>query len=470
MLLNDDRNFVTAAVEWATQNPGVLMPNIPVWGGYFGKDSSIEPLDLCNWMDKVKYHHVAPQIIPFMVALNLGRPLDELASIIKHHGITTHHLKEISFKSSEDFTLIEGKPWIPIVDLHLAFFKACDIDPELADRIETGRIHYSYSDEVRIALLQTSNPKAWLPFQLESDSIDKSEKAQEWVRRSATTFKLSDPKFWPNGSFGQLLERCGAFHDKTLRGDPALHANGEQGFWGQMIYESTFRLSKEEEREFFSLVVSLLTTEYSNHIVKALRTLERGSYGKTDFEALDNLFKAAEVSGAYGTLPGELIIAAAAAEGSIASFGQKYLDYTDSGIFEEICDAAALYFKKSSDQFMAIPFEELGWSEQRALWKIPQMNMPAQDFSGVDFEGLMTRMFQAGQTLPKAEEYRQQVINGQIQLAEYLAPSLKLSQHYLDNLSQDDLEIMVRAGAAPEMRSKLSLTGKARTFTQELGV
>ncbi|WP_408601871.1 hypothetical protein [Pseudomonas sp. PLMAX] len=470
MLLNDDRNFVTAAVDWATQNPGILMPNIPAWGGYFGKDPSIEPLNLCDWKDNVKHVHVAPQIIPFMIALNLGRPLKELASIIKHHGITAHHLGEISFKSNEDFHLIHGKSWIQQIDLYLNFFKACDLDPELADRVDTARIHYGYSEAVSLSLLHSSDPKAWLSTRLESGSSSNMEKAEELVYLAATTYKWLDPKFWPNGNFGQLLDRCGAFHDKILLGNPKRHADDLQGFWAQVVYESTFRLTMEETNDLFKQITGLLYSNYSKQTVRALRTLERGDYGGTDFEAITSLTQAAEEHGALHLLPVELMVAAAPGERRIASFGEEYRTWATSGVFKTIDDAPDQFFKKATDQFMAIPVEDLGWFEQRALWKLPRIGMPAQDFSEVDIEALMTRVFQVGQTLRGAEEYRETVRNGQIGLVEYFTDSRALSQQYLDNLSQDDLEIVVRAGAAPEMRGNLSLTGKARTFHDELGI
>lgn len=470
MFLSDDRNFVQSAVDWAKQNPGVLMPRIPEWGRFFGSDPTIEPLTLCDWKDRVKHVHVAPQIIPFMVALNLGRPLHELASIIKHHEITAHHLGEISFKSEEDFHLVDREKWIPVIDVHLAFFKACDLDPDLADRIDTARIHYGYSEKISIALLQTSNPEAWLSTRLESGSISSMEKAEELVYLAATTFRLQDQKFWPNGSFGQLLERCGAFHDKILGGNPTRHANELQGFWAQVVYESTFRLSTEETSDLFKLITGLLNSEYCQQTVRALRTLERGGYGGTDFEAISTLTATAEENGSLHLLPVELLVAATPGELKIGSFGKDYPTWATSGVFKTIGDAPELFFKKAAEQFLAIPIEELGWYEHRALWKIPRIGMPEQDLSGIDFEALMARVLQAGPTLRGADEYRTQIINSQIELVSYLAKALTVTPDFLNRLSQDDLEIFVRGGVAPEMRSELSYTGKARTFRDELGI
>jgi len=470
MLLNDDQNYVTAAVDWASQNPGVLMPDIPLWARYFGKDSSAKPVDLCNGMDTVKHGHVAPQIIPFLVAVNLGRPLDEIASVIKHHGITTHHLKEISFKSSDDFTLVYGKPWMPIIDVHLAFFKACDLDQDLADRIEAARIHYCYSEDVSIALLHTRNQKSWLSTRLESGTDNAKEKAEELVHSMPKTHKLADPKFWPNGDFGQLLERCGAFHERILNGNPQRDADELDGFWAQLIYESTFRMEAQEITSFFKLVTRLLESEYSKSVARALRTLDGGGYNKTQFELIDSLTRTAEEQGVLDALPIELILAATPGERRASSFGEGYRSWASSGVFKTIADAPDQFFKKAIDQFIDIPVSELGWFEQRAIWKLPRLGMPAQDLSGVDLEILMTHSFSVIKALPRVDEYRAQVIDAQIDLVKYLENSCAISQPYLDSLNQEDLEVFVRAGVAPQMRKNLSITALSRTFSDDLGI
>lgn len=466
MLLNDDQNYVTAAVDWAIQNPGVLMPDIPIWARYFGKDSSAKPIRLCNFLDTVKHEHVAPQIIPFLVAVNIGRPLDEIASIIKHHGITTHHLKEISFKSREDFTLINGRDWMSIIDIHLAFFKACDIDPDLSDRIDTACIHYSYSMDVSVALLHTRDQKSWLATRLDTGT-DK-ENTEGMVHIIPTMYKLANPKFWPNGDFGQLMDRCGAFHEKILMGNPKRNDDELQGFWAQLIYETTFRMSTDEINGLFTLITGLLNSRYSNSAARALRTLD--SCSKTEFELIDALTQAATEQDVLSFIPIELMLAATPGERRSDSFGEGYESWATSGVFRTIADAPDQFFKKASDQFMDIPTPELGWFEQRAMWKIPKLGMPAQDLSGVDFEALMTHSFLVIKSLPRVDEYRNQVIDAQIELVKYMAESCTVSQTYLDSLSQEHLEIFVRAGVAPQMRKNLSMTGLSRTFSDDLGI
>ena len=96
--------------------------------------------------------------------------------------------------------------------------------------------------------------------------------------------------------------------------------------------------------------------------------------------------------------------------------------------------------------------------------------MPTQDLSGVDLETLMTHSFSVIKALPRVDEYRAQVIDAQIDLVKYLANSCAISQPYLDSLNQEDLEVFVRAGVAPQMRKNLSITALSRTFSDDLGI
>jgi hypothetical protein len=474
MYLQDDQNFVMQAVEWANQHPNVLMPDIPVWARYFSDAPAESNLIFSDFKDQPQLENVAPKIIPFLVAVCQDRSLEFLAEIIKHHEISTHDLQNFKFnRESSDFTIIDGSSkLVGKLDLNLAFIQACDKNPELHNRIDDARIHYGRFMYVNIALLHSNRESAWLSTRLSNEAGVRAHAIAAEIRNLSMNSVIWKEKCWPNGSLLDFLNRAGALNESNLLGYDCANENcielKHSGFWSPLMIDSIFMFDEDEKEAAHKKIIDLLATPSGHKILRGIRSIIPDA--TSNLASLINQFS---THADRETLPlsvFRVLLCNSFSDDKIQNLSSLTGKFSDDILEELMLKQPERFVASVAHTLLEIPFEEFGQAELMALWGASQMDLPPQDLSEVDIEGTLSHIFKAFALHRDGLIDFDRFDKKKIDLISFMNRHHTFSEAFLDRLDDHELEMMVRGGAAPQKRGKLSLPALGRAFGGDLGL
>ncbi|WP_274644521.1 hypothetical protein [Pseudomonas serbica] len=474
MYLQDDQNMVMQAVEWAAQHPNTLMPNIPAWAKYFTDVPAESNLILEDFKGQRQIENVAPKIIPFLVAVCQEKSLDFLASIIEHHKISTHDLQRFKFaRDSSEFTVVDPcYKWIDKLDLNLLFIKACDKDPDLHNRIDDARIHYGHLPNVKIALLHSHQQSGWLSTRLSQETGDRAKLISIQIRSISTSSLMWEEKCWPKSSLLTFLERLGGLHESNLLGYDCANKTCLEfrycGFWSTFMFESTFLFDEDKKEEVYKKMISMLPTEAGPKILRGIRSIlpDQG----LDLASIINQFSTHADRKTIPLSTLRVMLCNSLNDGKIQRFTDFTGKFSDEILNELVFNQPEQFVASVAQTLLEIPLDELGQAELLSLWGASQMDLPPQDLSTVDIEATLSHIFQAFALHRDGFLDFERFDKKKIELIAFLSRHHTFSEPFLERLSDHELEMVVRGGAAPQKRGKLSLQALGRAFGGDLGL
>lgn len=463
----DKHDLIPMIVNWQLEQGSAMIKNIGQWQQFFPDDhkniESIELWDSCGGYQAV-VTNVPKNILPFIVAVAMGKDSDYLASVVDSHKITHERLS--AFTKGKKFE-INGLPNKIIGDnLHTTYCKIISEYPALQHQFNLAK-NEKFGYVLKPAMASSRDPSAWPISDIDGRSID----ADEYMLylRLSGSFDYSDKNNWPDGSLGNLLFRTGAYTDRFV-----LNCNSDKfrgdvstSYWYYLLCVVPRFYSSEERKSYCSGILNSDAASDSR-FVRGLRAIACKDHEDFELEMISEMVEVTENNPVINSelLKYSILTRAMASKGCTLKEAQE--KKLHPSISTMLNNNPKSWLAAICDDLMKIPPKEFSQSDLTAITTVLRLDLPEQDLSSVDIPTFAKHML-AGYEAQQVNYVQSPPFSTElICTIKYLNSHHAFTPEFIADLPDIGLEAFAMAGF--KTHDKLSLESRGRVFSHDLGI
>lgn len=473
MIVDDKEQLISRAIRWYQANGDAMIPHEPDYADFFhstenefshthlyaleAEDSSYGVFD------------VRRRLVPFLVAIGLEKTAEQLGKIIIHHKIEPDDLAEIMWSLLDTATLKGTYKSFFNSDMHINFYRALNTDQSLLplawEAIDDGHLPH----EAAAGMLFLNDPNVWLHNRVMVAAPDAVSEIIENSAAIPVAVDLSLAKNWPDGDLNTLLERSGAYLERSLLNHTVDLKREEPSFWYNFLcyapslkddtgdqvehYRRIFQAVDPNEPRFLRGMRSIFASyDGSNHLIHTLsRMLEAADSFPHIKAALDN----------------ELMLMRVTWDPQSFNLFDMDLSRVHPRLIHLFSHDQQGFMPRLCQQLIDLPITEFNKSDLGAL-QTAILLFPDQPVPSIDVEKLLAHLMAAFAHHKSGYADWLPLHKAQRDIIQWIAHSHDFTPQFLDSLQDKDLEVMALAGVQTHRR--LSTQALGRVFDHDLGL
>lgn len=473
MVVNDKEQLIARAIRWYQENGDAMIPNDPDYADFFHStedEFSHAHLYAMEAPDQsYGVFDVRRRLVPFLVAIGLKKTPEQLSKIIIHHKIEPNDLAEIMW-SLPDTATLKGT-YMPFFnsDMHINFYKALNTDQSLMSLawkvIDDGYLPH----EAAAGMLFLNDPKAWLHNRV---LAAQPASVSEIIENSAAipvTVDLSLAENWPNRDLNTLLERSGAYLERSLLNHTIDLRREEPSFWYNFLcYAPSRKNDVSDQVEYYRRIFQAVDPN-EQRFLRGMRSIFASYDGSNHL--IHTLSRMLEASGPFphikAALDNELMLMRATWDPQNFNLFDMDLARVQPRLIQLFSDDQQGFIPRLCQQLINLPIVEFNKSDLSAL-QTANLLFPDQPVPSIDVEKLLAHLMAAFSHHKPGYADWLPLQRAQRDIIQWIALTHEFTPHFLDSLEDTDLEVMALAGVQTHRR--LSTQALGRVFDQDLGL
>lgn len=467
----EKNDLIPLILSWHLEQGDAMMKETGQWKQLFKveKDGQPDTVQLWNvsntaWIADVQ--NLPTCLLPFLVAVAVGKDTEYLANVIKTHRISHEDLGAMGLPRGRKIKL-DGCPIALAGDeVYIRYCKTLSTTPELhADFV--AAINTQWDANLKAAMSFSEDPEAWPLQALEGKQIDPSQFM--FYLRLSNDYDYSSKDNWPDGKLENLMTRTGAYTHRFLQNSNTDKLRGDAGmsYWYYLLCEVPRYYEDARKAEYYG---GLLNDEHSKdpRFLRGLAAIAPDAHETYMLKAISEMAIATEgnqvvqdVILSYSMLTRALVASRKSPD------DVPGMDLCPA-VTEKLTHNQDKWLAAVCNELMAVAPSEFSRSDLTAIHTVLHLNLPDQDMSSVDIPGLTMHLL-AGFEAQKdnyleTPPFRSELLKS----IQFLVSNHTYSPEFIAELPDSALEAFAMAGV--NVHSRLSMPSRAKVFTFELGV
>lgn len=388
------------AQKWVAENPRKQMDRVAWWGALSQANTAMKEKVIYAGGYKVTYATGA--VIPVLAAISLGMPSEELAQVIKHHGLTLKMISDCIFTQCSDSPF----PEVPEDAGHLSIdtwrvtsevVKAMSEAPSLSEGLAAEAKEYEDYSDLDIARLLSSDEDFWPVTAVLEILAEKSAESSN-IQSIQPTFTDIHSFSHTNADFDDftdekvftLLERTGHLCPGTNR------ENGFSCSFSNAFFSNLFLLADAGGHKNFQRMICSMNAVKDPQKIEMITArlmesltdypFERDEYGIETLGLMEQYLDQRKYSAVINSMTIKLnLMPYDLSTGTFARLDSE----TWPPCFEDFIHSDSTIFKRLHDELIGLDPSTFRHSHFGAISKaIDAVNSP-QDITGIDMPQLL---------------------------------------------------------------------------------
>jgi hypothetical protein len=387
------------AQKWITDNPRKQMDRVAWWGALSNANTAMK--EKVVYAGGYKVTNATGAVIPVLAAVSLGMPSEELAQVIKHHGLTFQQISDCIFTCSDSpfQTDADEAKYLSIDTWRVTseVVKAMSEAPSLSEGLaEEAKEYEDYSD-LDIARLLSSNEDFWPVTAVREILAEKSAESSK-IRSIQPVFTDIHSFSYTHADFDDftdeqvftLLERTGHLCPGTNR------ENGFSCSLSNAFFNNLFLLADADgHKNFQRMIHSMNAVKDPKKIdlitARLMESLtdypfERDEYGIETLGLMEQYLDQRKYSAVINSMTIKLnLMPYDLSTGTFARLDSE----TWPPCFEDFIHSDSTIFKRLHDELIGLDPSTFRHSHFGAIRKAIQAVNSPQDITGIDMPQLL---------------------------------------------------------------------------------